>query len=305
MRRFFASMIPLALLVACAGGAAPAPSSAAAPTPAATAPRLVVLVVLDQLGSWVLSEHRARLPGDGLLRRAMEGGVYHPKVEYGYAGTYTAPGHAAIASGAPPSVTGIFSNERWDAARGREVSMVDDGRSQVLGVDGAFASPSAMLAPTVADQLEAATDGQARTVALSYKDRGAILPAGKHPDAAIWYERSLPGFTTSSHYADAPPTWLTDWAAQHPWEPVLEPWTAADPSALATLGPDDGPGEGNWLGFGVTFPHSPATSESPYSTLRSTPAATEQLLSLARAAVDAFDLGTDDIPDLLVVSVSL
>ncbi len=281
-----------------------APAAPAAADASAPRPNLVVLVVLDQLGSWVLEEHTPLLPSDGLLRTAMEQGVFYPVAEYGYAGTYTAPGHAAIASGAWPAESGVFSNQRWDAARGGVVSMVDDGTSAVFGVGGAFASPSVLRVRTVADSLKEVTGGRGHVVAISYKDRGAILPAGHRPDIALWYDSQIPGFTTSTYYASELPAWLVQWQAAHPLSAITGEWTPHDRKALAARGSDEAPGEGDWKGYGTSFPHAPERSQDPSSTLRASPGASEYLLELARAAVDAYDLGRDATPDLLILSIS-
>ena len=58
------------------------------------APRLVVLIVLDQFGSWVLNEHLPLLPSDSVIRRAYEDGAFHTAA-FPYSSTQTAPGHAS------------------------------------------------------------------------------------------------------------------------------------------------------------------------------------------------------------------
>ena len=68
-------------------------------------PKLVVLIVVDQLPTWTF-ERRKPLFTHGFTRLLREG-VYWPSTEYPYANTYTAPGHAAIATGAPPRVSGV------------------------------------------------------------------------------------------------------------------------------------------------------------------------------------------------------
>ena len=78
------------------------------PSQASEAPRLVVLVVLDQFGSWVLNEHLPLLPSDSAIRRAYEDGAFHT-AEFPYASTQTAPGHASLTTGVTPSVHGIVA----------------------------------------------------------------------------------------------------------------------------------------------------------------------------------------------------
>src|SRR5207248_11444263 len=69
-------------------------------------------------------------------------------------------------------------------------------------------TPERMLAPTLADSLKAATGGQAKVVGLSIKDRSAILPTGKRPDACYWFDIKTGSFVTSTYYRDRPHDWV-------------------------------------------------------------------------------------------------
>ncbi len=175
----------------------------------------------------------------------------------------------------------------------------------MLGVEGAFASPEVMRVEAVADALRHATDGHGIVASLSFKDCGAIFAGGRRPDLALWYDKRRPGFTTSTYYAEEPPAWLADWERAHPVESLLARWDAADPELLArVLGPDEAEGEGDWEGFGATFPHDPRASGSPYSVVRATPASSEYLLALAERAVGELGIGEDEVPDSLALSIS-
>ncbi len=284
-------------LVSC--GAAPPPPA----TPHATQPaRIVVTVVYDQLASWVLEAHYARLDPAGAVRRTAARGRYEHRVAYAYGATFTAPGHAAIYSGAAPFESGVPSNRVWDRARHARLSSMDDAVHAVLGREGAFASPWRLRAETIADVLEAETAGRALTVSLGMKDRSAILPGGLHPDACVWFDARAGGFTTSTYYAASLPGWLRAWQVAHPFADRMAPWVPEDPASLASLGPDDQPGEGAY-GWGSSFPHDATGQEDPDAFL-SVPGSTELLLDLARASVAALDLGEDSVPDLLAISIA-
>src|SRR5512139_4126976 len=74
-------------------------------------PKLVVLVVIDQWPSWVF-EKQTKLFTGGLGRLLREGAVVM-NTEMPYASTFTASGHATIATGTTPSVHGIVGNSWW------------------------------------------------------------------------------------------------------------------------------------------------------------------------------------------------
>jgi hypothetical protein len=264
-----------------------------------------VLVVVDQLPSWALERYAPLLSGTGALRPGLLRGGFFPQSRFGYAATYTAPGHASLATGALPREHGVVANEVWDATRERSVSVVDDHVHTVIGETSAAASPAILRVPTVADALEAETQGVARTVSLSFKDRAAVLLGGQRPDLALWYDTKRGRFTSSSYYGEKLPAWLVRFQEANPvWARFAE-WTPERPDELARrLGPDEPTGKGDFLGLGKVFPHDPRRSTDPNSTFRVTPAASEYLFDLARAAVKELDLGGDDVPDLLMLSIS-
>lgn len=264
---------------------------------------LVAVVVLDQMGSWVLERHLAQLPQDGAIRSAIARGAWHRRVAYEHAATLTAPGHAAIYTGAPPSESGVGSNRKYVPGRGR-TSIVDDGEHTVLGNDKYFASPSLLRAEGVVDVLERSTGGASRTLGVSIKDRSAVIPGGKAVDLAVWLDKRAARFTTSTYYAKSEPPWLARFTAAHPIDAALADWTPRDASfLLAHAGDDDGPGEGDYLGFGATFPHR-LRGEHALELFELSPVSTEMLVDLAVAGTAAMGFGEDGVADLLALSIS-
>ena len=142
-------------------------------------------------------------------------------------------------------------------------------------------------------------------VSLSGKDRAAVISAGRHADAALWYDYRIPNFTTSTFYAKTLPGPIASWIANHPLSALLKPWTPEQPKTYGELlGPDEGPGEGSWLGFGTVFPHDPKAAEKPYSVLRTMPQLTEYMVDLTIAVADHEKVGEDNVTDLVMLSIS-
>lgn len=270
-----------------------------------SSPRLVVSVVFDQLGSDTLARHIGLLSERGAVRTGIERGFFAERVRYTHATTLTAPNHAAIYTGATPSASGITGN-LLRTPDGKARTSVDDGTHKVHNSKpGVFAGPAALRVDTVGDALKRHTNGRGKVVSLSLKDRAAILPAGKHPDMAIWYDTAVPGFTTSTYYATELPAWLARFKEEYPVADLLQPWVPEAPQELSRhLGADAAPGEGHYHGWTDTFPHDPNESTRPYGVLRLTPGLTDHLLSLASAAIDAYELGADEVADLLAISIS-
>ena len=271
-----------------------------AETPSITArPKLVVLVVYDQLASWVLTLHESSLAPDGAVHWIGDRGLHVERAHYAYAGTYTAPGHAAIVTGVSPSESGVPSNRVWDRARQARVSSFDDGVHPMVNRPDGFASPSTMHAPSVADLLRAAHP-DARVVALGMKDRSALPPGGQHPTLTLWFDPLAGGFTTSTEFRSALPAWVQAFALAHPWESYRSEWEPL--RAYDELGPDDAPGEGAY-GFDSSFPHD-AHGLEDIDAFLAQPSSTELLIELAREAVVQEHLGEDDVTDFLSLSIA-
>lgn len=319
-----ASGVALASLLALASGcesgrsrsagastATPAAPSASAGArlerPAAGAPRVVVAVIYDQLGSENLLAHLDLLDARGAIRRAIDTGAFFERGTYPYANTLTAPGHVTVHTGAPPLASGIEGNSIWDVAHGRAIGIVDDPGRLVFGreAQGVGASPTRLRVSTLAQALRNATDGAAKIISLSLKDRSAILSVGSTADLVLWYDAQLARFTSSPVWLGALPDWLARYQQAHPLQELLVPWTAERPELYqARLGPDAAAGEGDLAGFGVAFPHRFDGVKTPLTVLPCTPMLSEYLVALTETAARELKLGEDEVPDLIALSIS-
>lgn len=274
-----------------------------APSTALKGP-LVLAVVIDQLGSEALTKLEPLLDAEGAFARARSTGRVYRRVVYGYGATLTAPGHAAIFSGAPPAESGITANARVDRSDFKRYDFVDDRTHAILGAPGRFASPALLRVDTVADALKAQTGDQAKVVALSVKDRGVVFSSRSRPDLALWYEPTALGFTTSTFYASELPPWVIAYNRKRPPD-LASQWNVADEARLlALLGPDAAAGEGPPPGLSNVFPHRLGNSKRPADDWPLFPDSTEALLELALVARAEVGLCGDTIPDLLTLSIS-
>ena len=277
-----------------------ASSAPAPPSQANVAPKLVVLIVLDQLGSWVLDHQLSLLPSGSAIRRAYEDGASHI-AEFPYASTQTAPGHASLSTGVTPSVHGIVANSVYVPGQGGRKT-VDDAKHAVLGNPDRFVSPTQLRTETIGDVLHRESEGKARIVGISIKGRSAVLPVGQQANAAVFYDSVTRAMTTSTFYAPKRrlPDWLRDFRKANPVGPLLQTWEPTDPLALERqLGPDVSPGE-----MYPAFPHDPREATDPWYAFAGTPESSEYLMAAAYAVVKAEQMGMDEVPDFLALSVS-
>lgn len=272
--------------------------------------KLVVGIVIDQFRYDYLTRF-ADLFGAGGFRRLTQEGAVFANANYPYTPTITACGHAAFMSGATPSSNGIIGNDWFDRATGKVVTSVSDPSTKRLGGNPALAgsSPHRLVGTMLGDEMRMRWNGQAKVVGVSFKDRSAILPAGKRPTGAYWYDDSNGAFISSTYYFADLPEWVKKFnREQSPDRYFGKSWERLLPgAAYARAQPDNSPYE-RWK-YGTTFPHVINGREDKpgpnfYAQFEYTPFANEQLAAFAKAAIENEQLGQDDIPDLLTVSFS-
>lgn len=288
------------------------------------APRLLVLVVFDQLRGDFLTRWQ-ELYGDDGFQRLMHDGAWFQNCHYPYAYTVTGAGHASILTGCSPDKHGIVGNEWFDRRHGRLVGCVESERHEqvpaaVVHVPGrgpvrfAGAAPDRLLVPTLGEQLKKATGGRARIVSISHKDRGAILPAGRRADAVYWLDSETGRFVTSTCYRGRAHDWATAFNRSEPLP--AQRWFGKDWERLRPdidyarySGADEVTGEGRGVHQGYTFPHAmkggkDRPGKDYYRALQNSPFGNELLLEFAERAIDAERLGNGPAPDLLCLSFS-
>ena len=305
MRRLIRGL-PLLVALPLLAARAPGP-----PGPVQERPRLVVLVVVDQLPESLLERYGPMFTGG--FRRLLDDGLQFANATHDHAITETAPGHATIATGTEPWKNGMVSNEWWEATDGPEFDLilnVIEPETPVLGDPTlAGASPARLERTGLADWLRAASP-DSRVVAVSGKDRGAVLLGGQDPGDVYWFSPELGRFVTSVYYREEYPDWVNDVNGDVvPGFLADTVWALEVPEDLRSEArPDSSPGEGG--ADGITFPHTLANArianpEYPFwSWWAGTPVLDQGTLALAEAALEGASLGEDDVVDLLAVSLS-
>jgi predicted AlkP superfamily pyrophosphatase or phosphodiesterase len=282
-----------ALLAGCAG-AQPAATPAAGASAVSTMPeppRLVVLIVVDQLRGDMLDRYGADLSHG--YARLMKGGAWYTNAFQDHAITETAPGHASTMSGRFPASTGIISNS---------AGVVDPNYELLGGLPNEVgASPDRFQGTTLTDWLTA-HDSRTRAFSVSMKDRGAILPIGKSKSQVYWYSGNG-SFTTSTYYRDSLPTWVRAFNDRHiPQRYAGAVWDLSRPAALYTE-PDSVPFER--YGRDFTFPHRFSTDTLRAMTdLRTSPGIDSVTALFALEGLERLGLGRGPQTDVMSVSFS-
>ena len=175
-------------------------------------PKLVVGIVVDQMRWDYLGRYYDKYQEDG-LKRLITKGYSCNNCLINYLPTVTAIGHTSAYTGTTPAFHGICGNSFYK--NGVKVSSCEDHDVTTVGSNKQDASsPVNLLATTIGDQLRLHTDFKSKVIGVSYKDRAAILPAGRSANAAYWIDNKAGQFITSTWYMQELPQWAKDFNAQ-------------------------------------------------------------------------------------------
>lgn len=257
-------------------------------------PKLVVLVVFDQMRGDYIQKWQSLFGKDGFVRLQTEG-AWFVNCHYPYAITATGPGHSSMLTGCGPDLHGIIGNTWYDRASGAVVNCSEstrysrvpplpkslpkdelldefkppeakdkkngaetDPKAESGSQARAYGTPDRLLAPTFGDAIKAATGGKAKVFGLSFKDRSALLPVGSKADGAYWLDNTDGMIVTSTFYRDAVHPWVNELNKSR----FAEQWFGKkwerfypDLDYVKYSGPDNVIGEGKGIREGVTFPH--------------------------------------------------
>lgn len=299
------SIASAAALLASACSPAPAPAPLA---PDANRPSLVVLVVVDQLRADLLDRYADLFTGG--FKRLHDEGYSYVNAAHDHAATETAVGHASLSTGVYPNRHGVIANLWLENVRGTWtlVQNIDDSTVRMVGSPGRpGASPAHLMRSGFAEWLLAASP-RSKVASVSGKDRGAIQPVAHARSGYVyWFDSPSGRFVTSTYYRNSDPAWVTAFNTgalqKHRADTV---WNLTVPgSALSRADRDTVESEAD--GIHTFFPHTYANEgvEPGYWLWwEATPALDAATIEMAETMVSSLELGRDDAPDYLNLSVS-
>jgi predicted AlkP superfamily pyrophosphatase or phosphodiesterase len=258
------------------------------------APKLVIVISVDQLSADLFDEYRPQFTGG--LKRLSSGAVFHNGYQ-SHATTETCPGHSTILTGDHPARTGIISNAwaGWDAPRADKiVYCAEDEKAPGTDSDRYKLSATHLRVPTLGDLLKRHSPAS-RVVAVAGKDRSAVMMSGHSADQ-LWYWDGKQFATDLA--APVPKSVPRANAAlaqmiAAPFAPFVPPpfcTTKAQPVAI----PDHAP-----VGAG-TFARAAGDTKA----FRSSPESDAGVLALSAALVQELGLGRGPAPDVLAIGLS-
>lgn len=281
-------------------------SLAASPALAAPRPKLVVVLVVDQMRADYVERFGSAWRGG--LHRLFTEGAYFRNAAFPYLQTITCAGHATISTGAYPYRHGMVQNAWYDRRAGKLISCTNDPTQPLLSYGSPVSggdSPAFLQVPTLADEMRAQLSPAAKVVTTSLKARSAIMLAGRAAAATTWADAGA--FVTSRSYTDAPVPAVANFLGKNPiaWD-RLPVWNLLLPPRRYWFA-DDAPGEAAPHGWTRGFPHALVGAnalDSLTNWVRS-PFADAYLADLALALVKDLQLGRGPAADYLGISFSV
>jgi predicted AlkP superfamily pyrophosphatase or phosphodiesterase len=272
--------------------AAPPAAPVAAPAPAAP-PRLLVALAMDQFSADLFAQYRSHFTG-GLARLAT--GAVFPAGYQSHAATETCPGHSTLLTGNRPAHTGIIANTWIDQSVARtkkEVYCAEDEARTAADPKDYVASVGHLLVPTLGERMKQQWPA-ARNVAVSGKDRAALMMGGHAIDQVWWWKNDA--FVTLDGRAAIPAA-----AAENAAVSKLLAKGAPALPLPAFCAPREGAIQAGSVTVGTG--HF-ALKAGDTTAFRASPRLDQATLDLALKLVDAMKLGQGSAPDMLAVSLS-
>jgi hypothetical protein len=277
-------------------------------------PRLVIGIVVEQLKYDQLEKCRDKL-GENGIKKLINEGTYFKNASFEYMLTQSAPGHATISTGTEPSFHGITSDNWYLPLRNELIYCTRD--IDVNPVGGSFESglnsPVNLQASTFSDELEIATNQQAKVFGVGLKDNSAILSTGHSADGVFWFDNTTGTWMSSTYYCNALPGWIMDFNAMNYAETYLNGvWNLLRPvQEYADCLPDSNKFEAGFNSVNY-FPYDlkklrskvMLSSRNDFTMLRETPFGNSLTTSLAIRLIEKEKLGKDDITDYLSICYS-
>ncbi|MDR2936178.1 MAG: alkaline phosphatase family protein [Rikenellaceae bacterium] len=275
-------------------------------------PKLIVEIVVSGMRYDYLDHFSANFQERG-FRTFIQHGVNCTNARYNYMGNNTPAGLSTLVSGANPSTHGIVA-QRWidfttnlPVEAGEDLNYYGVGGTELFGQH----APTRITVSTIGDEIKRKS-AQSRVISLALDPTSAILAGGTAADAAYWFDTDRGRWGTSTYYFNRLPAWVEGYnnagAAnaynQRVWTMSLAPDKYRyDEGGQAITTPSRRSGIAATIGFSLESLFRRQPEKSNYAGLRLMPIGTEMLMEFARQTILAENLGKDEHPDLLVITI--
>ena len=284
MKRIYYILPPLLAVLAIASGEAQV---------AASVPKVVVSITVDQLRSDYLNAFIPLYGEDGFKLLMKQGRVYS-HAEFPQSRLNRAACVATVATGTVPYDHGIVDDRWLDRKTLRPVGCVDDDMYEGL-LTAEKSSARKLSVSTLGDELKVATEGKAIVYSIAPFRDAAILSAGHAADGAFWINTTTGRWCGTSYYGQLP-SWLLAADRNEPLDDLLRRTDWRPASALS----------GNFsycLSGGMKHPFSYKLKGSHrFAAFSTSGLVNEYVSSIAKTCINHSGMGNDPVTDYLAVT---
>ncbi len=263
-------------------------------TRAASVPKLVVNITIDQLRSDYM-EAFMPLYGDKGFRRILQEGRVYTQAEYPVEKLDRSVAIASVVTGTIPYNHGIISECWLDRSTLRPVCCVDD--NDYRGVETReMSSPKYLSVSTVSDELKVASEGKALVYSIAPFRDAAILNAGHAADGAVWLDDEDGVWCSTAYYGGLPS-----------WALVRNQYHAIGKNLKKTVWEPSSDLVGNFSYFlskGMKTPFQyKFNGDNNVVSFKTSGLINTEVCQLAENCLRSSMMGSDDIPDYLALTL--
>lgn len=267
---------------------------------AAEPPRLVIGIMVDGLQQkhLELMWHYFNLNG---FRQIIEKGANCVSTNYNILSGGNASDVACTMTGSVPYFNGISGNYYFKRESIDVTSIIQDATQEGIGTT-LTVSPKNLLASTVVDELILANDKRAKCHVVAINPEDAIMMGGHTANSVSWIDDEKLQWVTTGFYTNGLSKWADDQningtfsnLATRAWKPLFDINSYLSPAI----------NEDKKNGF--TYDPSSKRNKNTNSTIiKNTPSANELVTELGIRIINEEQLGTDNIPDMLMLQYSV
>jgi predicted AlkP superfamily pyrophosphatase or phosphodiesterase len=174
-------------------------------------PKLIVIVIVDQMRYDYLAKFKHNFGKNGFNRLLAEGSTC-TNARHDYLLTQQLPGYSTIVTGSTPSIHGITSDKWYTRIKNEEKYAGIDATVTPLLPDSKSNnfSPRDLLTTTISDEIALNNNHQSKIHSLAFDGRASVLAGGHAADGAWWFDVYTGNWTSSNYYCDSLPAWLNE-----------------------------------------------------------------------------------------------
>lgn len=261
------------------------------------APKLVVMVVIDELSDEQLYKWQHRFEKEGVLR-LLNQGTFVPRVAVNSQSLYNGASMATLYSGTTPAIHGIVSDFWFDRISQVEVSALLGPVNARVADSLIVPSCATMLSSSIADELRMFYPKHSKIASVGLSPRDLCFAAGHQTSDIYWFNANTGSFELEGS-KDSSPQWLKDYNGKRladlykkrEWGPLYDLNSYYEykfrPSATARQ-------------FLYRF-----DNDRGYEKMSASPYGNVMVRDIAASLILNESFGKDEYPDLLTVSFTL